>query len=57
MSAAPGTLLGLNGGALEVACGDGVLQVLELQRAGRKPVAARDFFNGLRLAPAAAVFR
>jgi methionyl-tRNA formyltransferase len=48
---APGTLLGLNEDALQVACGEGVLQVLELQRAGRKPVAARDFFNALRLAP------
>jgi methionyl-tRNA formyltransferase len=48
--AAPGTLLGLASGgeALEVACGQGVLQVLELQRAGRKPVSARDFFNALR---------
>ncbi|MEJ0099724.1 MAG: methionyl-tRNA formyltransferase [Pseudomonadota bacterium] len=55
--AAPGTLIGLNGAALQVACGSGVLQVLELQRAGRKPVAARDFYNALRLAPEArAVF-
>jgi methionyl-tRNA formyltransferase len=49
--AAPGTLLGLRDDALEVACAQGVLQVLELQRAGRKPVAARDFYNALRLAP------
>jgi methionyl-tRNA formyltransferase len=56
-NATPGTLLGLNGDALQVACGQGVLQALELQRAGRKPVAARDFFNALRLAPGAqAVF-
>jgi hypothetical protein len=43
--AAPGTVLGLSGAALEVACGEGVLQVLELQRAGRRPVVARDFLN------------
>jgi methionyl-tRNA formyltransferase len=43
----PGTLLGLNGDALEVACGSGVLQVMELQRAGRKAVAARDFLNAV----------
>ncbi len=56
-AAAPGTLLGLNGDALEVACGQDVLQVLELQRAGRKPVAARDFYNALRPVPGArAVF-
>ncbi len=47
--AAPGTLLGLQSDALQVACGQGVLQVLELQRAGRKPVGARDFHNALRL--------
>jgi methionyl-tRNA formyltransferase len=47
--AAPGTLLGLRGEALEVACGQGVVQVLELQRAGRKAVTARDFCNALQL--------
>ena len=56
--AAPGAVLGLKGDALEIACGEGVLQVLETQRAGRKPVAARDFHNALRLpAGAQAVFR
>jgi len=45
--AAPGTLLGLSGDALRVVCGEGVLEVLELQRAGRKAVSARDFMNGL----------
>jgi methionyl-tRNA formyltransferase len=44
---APGTILGLAGDALEIACGRGVLQVMELQRAGRKAVAARDFFHAL----------
>jgi methionyl-tRNA formyltransferase len=47
----PGGLLGLAGNALEVACGSGVLQVLELQRAGRKAVAARDFMNALHASP------
>jgi methionyl-tRNA formyltransferase len=46
--AAPGTLLGMQGEALEVACGQGVLQMLELQHPGRKAVAARDFHNALR---------
>jgi methionyl-tRNA formyltransferase len=54
--AAPGTLLGLRGDALEIACGTGVLQALELQRAGRKAVGARDFMNALH-ASDAAVFR
>src|SRR5690606_32188791 len=45
----PGTLLGLAGDALRVQCGDGVLQVLELQRAGRKALPARDFAQALQL--------
>ena len=49
----PGTLLELNGDALQVACGSGVLELITLQRAGRKPVTAREFMNGLR--PDAAV--
>jgi methionyl-tRNA formyltransferase len=44
---AAGTVLGVAGDALEVACGSGVLQVLELQRAGRRAVGARDFANAL----------
>jgi methionyl-tRNA formyltransferase len=45
--ATPGTLLGLTGDALEIACGTGVLQVMELQRACLKAVAARDFLNAV----------
>ncbi len=53
----PGSLIGLGGAALEWPADAAILQVLELQRAGRKPVAARDFYNALRLAPdARAVF-
>jgi methionyl-tRNA formyltransferase len=47
--AAPGTLLGLAADGLRIACGEGVLAVQELQRAGRRPVAARDFANAVRL--------
>ena len=46
--AAPGTVLGLHGDAVRVACGQGVLELTQLQRAGRKPVGAREFMNGLR---------
>ena len=46
---APGTLLGLADDGLRVACGDGVLAVRELQRAGKRPVSARDFANAVRL--------
>ena len=44
-----GTLLGLAEDGLRVACGAGVLAVSELQRAGKRPVAARDFANAVRL--------
>ncbi|HEX6636128.1 MAG TPA: methionyl-tRNA formyltransferase [Steroidobacteraceae bacterium] len=47
--AAPGTLLGLAEDGLHVACGEGVLAVRELQRAGKRPVSARDFANAVRL--------
>jgi methionyl-tRNA formyltransferase len=48
--AAPGTLLGIAEDGLRVACGEGVLALRELQRAGKRPVAARDFANAVRLA-------
>ena len=58
-SAAPGTVIALvtattDGaldalGALHVACGDGVLALLELQRPGRRPLLAADFANGERI--------
>ena len=43
----PGAVLGLD--PLTVACGAGDVEVLELQRAGRKPVAAAQFLRGARL--------
>ena len=46
----PGTLLGIADDGLHVACGEGVLAVRELQRAGKRPVSARDFANAVRLA-------
>ena len=45
---APGTVLGLKGDALLVAAARGVVEVLELQRAGRRPVTAREFLNAER---------
>ena len=47
--ASPGTLLGIAEDGLRVACGEGVLAVGELQRAGKRPVSARDFANAVRL--------
>jgi methionyl-tRNA formyltransferase len=47
--AEPGTLLGMADDELRVACGQGVLAVRELQRAGKRPVSARDFANAVRI--------
>jgi methionyl-tRNA formyltransferase len=46
---APGAVLGLD--PLTVACGEGALELMELQRAGRKPAAAAEFLRGARLSP------
>jgi methionyl-tRNA formyltransferase len=47
-SGAPGTLLDT---ALTVACGEGAVQLLELQRAGKRPMAAAEFLRGFPLRP------
>ncbi|MFM7708189.1 MAG: methionyl-tRNA formyltransferase [Gammaproteobacteria bacterium] len=47
-AAAPGAVLGLEDEMLVVACGRGRLGILELQRAGRRSMTAREFANGLR---------
>jgi methionyl-tRNA formyltransferase len=54
--AAPGTVLGLRDGLLEVACSDGVLGLAQLQRAGRRAVSVQDFANADLRDGAAAVF-
>ena len=50
-AAVPGRWLGLEGDALRVGCGEGELRVTQLQRAGRKVVAAREFLNSVSGAP------
>ena len=50
-----GAILSANSDGVRVACGDGVLRVTELQRAGGKRLAAADFLRGFPL-PAGAVF-
>jgi methionyl-tRNA formyltransferase len=45
-----GTLLGIADDGLRVACGEGVLAIRELQRAGKRPISARDFANAVRVA-------
>jgi methionyl-tRNA formyltransferase len=47
-SAPPGTLLD---DALAIACGGGAVRMLEVQRSGRKPMAAAEFLRGFPLAP------
>ncbi|MEZ5606548.1 MAG: methionyl-tRNA formyltransferase [Burkholderiaceae bacterium] len=46
-----GQILSVNGDGVAVACGDGVLRLTELQRAGGKRLPARDFLAGFALAP------
>jgi len=43
----PGTLIDPKG---TVACGDGALRLLQVQRAGKAPMMADEFFRGVRLA-------
>jgi methionyl-tRNA formyltransferase len=45
---APGTLLD---DKLTVACGDGAVRIIELQRAGARPMKAEEFLRGTPLAP------
>jgi methionyl-tRNA formyltransferase len=45
----PGTVLTATHAGIEVACGRGVLRILRLQLAGRKPLCAREFIQGQRL--------
>jgi len=47
-SGLPGTVLDA---ALTVACGDGAVQLLELQRAGKRPMAAAELLRGFPLPP------
>jgi methionyl-tRNA formyltransferase len=47
--AVPGKVLAATPDGIEVACGSGVLRVLQLQLAGRKPLSAHEFIRGQRL--------
>ena len=47
-SGAPGTVLDA---ALTVACGEGAVQLLELQRGGKRPMPAAEFLRGFPLSP------
>jgi methionyl-tRNA formyltransferase len=49
--AEPGTVLAADGRGVLVACGDGALRITELQRAGGRRLAAREFLAGFAIAP------
>jgi methionyl-tRNA formyltransferase len=49
-SGAPGSVLD---DALAIACGDGAIRIIELQRAGKAPMKAADFLRGTPLRPPA----
>ena len=46
-----GTILSVDAAGVSVACGQGVLRLTELQRAGGKRLAVADFLRGFELAP------
>ncbi|MGH6625373.1 MAG: methionyl-tRNA formyltransferase, partial [Burkholderiaceae bacterium] len=46
-----GTILSVNAAGVSVACGQGVLRLTELQRAGGKRLAVADFVRGFELRP------
>ena len=45
-NAQPGTILNLTKTGLQIACGEGVIEILELQAEGGKRMAAPDYFRG-----------
>ena len=49
--APPGTIVAARGDQLDVAAGDGVLRILELQAEGKKPMRTRDFLAGHAMPP------
>jgi methionyl-tRNA formyltransferase len=49
-SGEPGTVLD---DSLTIACGDGAVRLLEIQRAGKQPMKAQDFLRGTAVAPGA----
>ncbi len=53
----PGTFLGMTDRGMKLACGSGsVLEILELQPAGKKRMSGRDFVNGLHIKPGQQAF-
>ncbi len=52
-----GVFLGASGRGMRVTCGEGsVLEILEVQPAGKKRISGRDFVNGARIHPGQRIF-
>ena len=49
VTAAPGTVLAIDRGTLDIACGDGILHITHLQPEGKGRMAAADFLRGRKL--------
>jgi methionyl-tRNA formyltransferase len=49
ISGEPGTIVAVHDGFITVSCGSGILALTEVQRPGRRPVAARDLINTVEL--------
>jgi methionyl-tRNA formyltransferase len=49
VAAEPGTVVAATREGIDVACGSGILRILRLQLAGRKPLCAPEFLAGLSL--------
>ncbi len=52
-TAPPGTVLAADDGGVDIACGEGVVRVRQLQRSGGRRLAAAEFLRGARLAAGA----
>jgi methionyl-tRNA formyltransferase len=48
---APGTILNSDPGKLEIACSPGIIEILELQKEGKKRLMTGDFLRGYELKP------
>jgi methionyl-tRNA formyltransferase len=51
VAAAPGIVVGADSGGITVACGEGVLVLLDVQPAGGRRMSAAEFLRGHRLEP------
>lgn len=55
VDAAPGTVIGFENGSLEVACRNGVVRFLKMQRPGGRMLDANDFLRGFEVPPSSLI--